>query len=120
MPTVSLASKLNLKEGMAVAVLDAPDDVVLDLEELSVTDLSKADAVLLFATNRQELASRQGPFVEAARNDRVAWLAYPKGGQLGTDLNRDKIWELLLTQEVRPVRQISIDLVWSALRFRPL
>lgn len=39
--------------------------------------------------------------------------------QLGTDLNRDVVWELLGDRGIRPVRQVSIDDVWSALRFRP-
>jgi len=50
--------------------------------------------------------------------DRLAWIAYPKAGQLGTDLNRDILWRHLLKRRIRGVRQIAIDDVWSALRFR--
>jgi hypothetical protein len=57
--------------------------------------------------------------VEAARRDRLVWLAYPKAGRLGTDLNRDTVAALLADDSVRPVRQIAIDDTWSALRFRP-
>jgi hypothetical protein len=42
-----------------------------------------------------------------------------KPGQLGTDLNRDSLAALLAEGGVQPVRQIAIDAVWSALRFRP-
>jgi hypothetical protein len=49
----------------------------------------------------------------------LTWVAYPKAGQLGTDLNRDKLAALLKADGVRPVRQIAIDDVWSALRLRP-
>jgi hypothetical protein len=59
------------------------------------------------------------PALEAARDDRLAWVAYPKGQQLGTDLNRDRLAVTARERGVRPVRQISIDEVWSALRFRP-
>jgi hypothetical protein len=41
------------------------------------------------------------------------------GGQLVTDLNRDRLVAALADQGVQPVRQISIDDTWSALRFRP-
>jgi hypothetical protein len=51
--------------------------------------------------------------------DRLAWIAYPKAGQLDTDLNRDVLGKLLEEEGVRPVRQIALDEVWSALRFRP-
>ncbi|GFJ88613.1 hypothetical protein [Phytohabitans rumicis] len=57
--------------------------------------------------------------LDAARADRLAWIAYPKAGQLGTDLNRDRLAATLAGRGVRPVRQVSIDPVWSALRFRP-
>jgi hypothetical protein len=46
-------------------------------------------------------------------------VAYPKSGQLGTDLNRNSLASLLAESDVQPVRQIAIDDVWSALRFRP-
>ncbi|MFE2102127.1 MULTISPECIES: hypothetical protein [unclassified Streptomyces] len=46
-------------------------------------------------------------------------MAYPKGGKLGTDLNRDTLAAALSERGVRPVRQIAIDDIWSALRFRP-
>lgn len=45
--------------------------------------------------------------------------AYPKAGQLGTDLNRDILGGALAGEGVQPVRQVAIDEVWSALRFRP-
>jgi hypothetical protein len=75
--------------------------------------------VLLFARNRLGLETLGEPFFHAARDDRLAWLAYPKAGQLDTNLSRDVLRELTRPQGVRPVRQVSIDQVWSALRFRP-
>jgi hypothetical protein len=48
----------------------------------------------------------------------LVWVAYPKAGKLGTDLNRDRLWQLVQDEGIRPVRQIAIDEVWSALRFR--
>ncbi|HEX7442996.1 MAG TPA: hypothetical protein VF320_03855, partial [Acidimicrobiales bacterium] len=65
------------------------------------------------------LDARQDTVVAAASADRLTWVAYPKAGQLGTDLNRDSLASRLTPHGVRPVRQVSIDDVWSALRFRP-
>jgi len=46
--------------------------------------------------------------------------AFPKAGQLGTDLNRDVLWKHLLEKyRVQGVRPIALDEVWSAMRFRP-
>jgi hypothetical protein len=78
-----------------------------------------ADAVLAFVRTRADLDAA-GPALEAARADRLAWVAYPKGGQLDTDLNRDTLAATLTERGVRPVRQVALDGVWSALRFRPV
>ena len=56
---------------------------------------------------------------EATLSCELTWIAYPKAGQLETDLNRDILWELLDGKGVRPVRQVALDDTWSALRFRP-
>jgi hypothetical protein len=52
--------------------------------------------------------------------DKLSWIAYPKDGQLSTDLSRDILNEHMKSKGVAGVRQISIDEVWSALRFRPV
>jgi len=108
---VSLAAKLQLREGQGVAVLNAPAGFAPDSPP-------GEDGLLLFVLSRDELETSGESLFAAARNDRLAWLAYPKGGQLGTDLNRDVLWELTTPHGVRPARQVSIDDVWSALRFR--
>jgi hypothetical protein len=107
-----LARKLQTKD-RGIEVLNAPKGVVLDLPPGS-------DAgVLLFVRDRAELDDRAEPALAAARADRLAWIAYPKAGKLGTDLNRDTLWAALEGRGVRPVRQVAIDDTWSAMRFRP-
>ena len=109
--------KLNLKPGMKLRVLGKP--VGVKLVGVKATTSRGADGVLVFVTKLAELERKVGPLVAAAKADRLAWLAYPKAGQLGTDLNRDIVWEHMLARGVQAVRQIAIDEVWSALRFRP-
>lgn len=111
-----LAKKLNIKREMRVRVIGGPDDV--DLPGLSLTDAADADAIIVFVRNQAEAHTHAGPVVEAARGGRIAWMAYPKGRQLGTDLNRDILWKLMQDKGVEANRQVSIDQTWSALRFR--
>ena len=40
-------------------------------------------------------------------------------GQLDTDLNRDILWRHMQKKGLSGVRQVAIDEVWSAMRFRP-
>lgn len=119
---MSVATKLQIKPGRQVAVLHAPDDVVIDVEPADlVEDAAEADAVVLFVRSTADLSTREGSLlVEAARRDALAWVAYPKAGRLGTDLNRDSLNALMVERGVRGVRQIAVDDTWSALRFRPV
>jgi hypothetical protein len=112
-----LAKKLNLKSGMKVHVVDRPVDV--DLSGLSIGESPDADGVIAFVQSLAEVDAKGGPVLDAAGADRIAWLAYPKGGRMGTDLNRDIIWKHMLQKGVQAVRQVAIDDTWSALRFRP-
>ena len=114
---MSLAKKLNLKAGTKLRVMGKPKEV--DLGDVEVTSLANVKDVLVFVTRIAELDRVAGPMLEAARADRIAWAAYPKAGQLGTDLNRDILSKELQKRGAQPVRQVAIDEVWSALRFRP-
>jgi hypothetical protein len=118
---VEVAAKLQLKPGQSVAVMGDPREAVLELgsEHASADDPATADAVIAFAANGQELDELRGPVLAGARRDALTWVAYPKAGQLGTDLNRDSLAERMRAEGVRPVRQVALDAVWSALRFRP-
>jgi hypothetical protein len=112
---MSLAGKLQIPKGRKIRIINQPPVFKLDAP---VAEDSQ-DAILLFARDSKVLKSTGEPVFEAARSDRLAWIAYPKGAQLGTDLNRDILWKLVEPEGIQPVRQISIDDVWSALRFRP-
>src|SRR5512139_2668647 len=107
-----LAKKLNLKEGMKVQVEGKPSDV--NLGDVAVTKSSDADGIMFFVKKLADLEAQSKPVVKAAKEDHIAWVVYPKSGQLGTDLNRDILWQHLLKKGIQGVRQISIDDVWSA------
>ncbi len=121
---MSVGAKLQIRPGWSVAVVGIPPGVDLDLPEgcAATSDMAQAaaaDAVVAFAADRAALDGVARPVVEAAREDRLAWVAYPKAGQLGTDLNRDVVAAVMSDRGTQPVRQVAIDDVWSALRFRP-
>jgi hypothetical protein len=114
---VDLAGKLQLRPGASLAVIDVPADVDLDLTGTGASP-AEADAVLAFARDRAELDRCAAVLVAAAGRQALTWVAYPKGGQLGTDLNRDILAAAVQERGVQPVRQIAIDDTWSALRLR--
>lgn len=105
---------------MTVAVLNAPAGApALEGPFEAADDAGAAAAVVLYVTNRDELADRGVAAVRAAHEDRLAWVAYPKAKKLGTDLNRDILAKEMIALGADPVRQVSLDDTWSALRFRP-
>jgi hypothetical protein len=122
---MDLRSKLQIKPGQTVAVLNSPPGPALRLDSDAPQHARKphrvpeADAVIGFVVRRDDLSEVE-PVLAAARADRLAWIGYPKGGRLGTDLNRDLLVDAVTEHGVQPVRQVSIDDTWSALRLRPL
>ncbi len=95
---MTVGAKLQLKAGHAVAILGAPADVEIDLPAGAHRTPSpdQADAVIVFVRTADELARRGGAAIGAARADRLSWIAYPKAGQLETDLNRDRLASLVV------------------------
>ena len=122
---MTMAQKLNLK-GQELLVLNAPEDYTTELAgelpgvALSEDSTAPEGAVLLFVNSLDE-AARLAP--EAARLVQpggLLWVAYPKGtSKVQTDVNRDRLWPVLEAMNWRPVRQVALDDVWSAMRFRP-
>jgi hypothetical protein len=114
-----LRRKLQLAaQGSLVVIgdVDGLDDALgSDLNELSA---GGGGTPLFIARSLHALTTHADAIVESALADRLTWVAYPKAGQLATDLNRDVVAALLIERGARPVRQIALDDVWSALRFR--
>jgi hypothetical protein len=121
---MTVARKLQIRAGMTVVVLGRPVGIDLEIptECLVVSDpgdAATADAVVAFVVRAHEMDTVAAPALEAARDDRLGWLLYPKNRQLGTDLNRDVLAALALGRGAQPVRQVAVDPVWSGLRFSP-
>jgi hypothetical protein len=116
---VTLGTKLQLKPGQRVEGVQMPDSVMALLTPDGADTGEHEAALLVFVVDRAALEDNRERIVGAVIKDRLIWVAYPKSGQLGTDLNRDSLVALLVAAGIQPVRQIAVDEVWSALRFRP-
>jgi len=112
-----LDAKLQIRPGQTIALTGPCPDLTIAAERADTAD---ADVVLVFARDRAEVEMRLPMLATMVGRDRTTWLAYPKARQLGTDLNRDVIRELVPLAGLDPVRQVSLDDTWSALRLRHL
>jgi predicted SnoaL-like aldol condensation-catalyzing enzyme len=121
-PTVK---KLGLKPGMRALVLGAPsgymDSLALpDRVEVSQTVGSANEFVQFFATKKSEITKSAKKLLQSAAPGALVWITYPKKTSgVDSDLSREAVWAAMEGTGWRPVSQIAIDDVWSALRFRP-
>jgi hypothetical protein len=122
----TLLKKSRIQPDQRLLVLNAPEGYVDSLGPLpagvEVLEQStrKFPFVHVFAKNSSELNALLPTALTALEYDGLFWISYPKkSSKVETDLSRDVFWELLSDTGLRPVTQVSIDSVWSALRFRP-
>jgi hypothetical protein len=83
-----------------------------------VTGPGRASVAVVFAADAAAARSILDQNRVALAAPDVFWVAYPKGNR--TDINRDSLWPILSEYGMRPISQVAIDEVWSALRFRML
>jgi len=122
-----LRKKLQLKTDSNVLLLHAPDEMAKALSEQggAVTCANQApvtgpyEAVLLFVQRRQQLEQEGPQVISLLKPDGMLWVAYPKKSSgMETELTRDEGWSVMAALEYEAVRQVALDAVWSALRFR--
>jgi hypothetical protein len=105
--------------GAPEGYLEALDDTTADVEAHSSPP--GAAFVQVFAHDSAELERRLPAALAALAPGGALWMTYPKQTSgLSTDLTRDRGWGFLRDRGWRPVSQVAIDDVWSALRFRPV
>lgn len=126
MAETSLIKRLVLKPGYRLKIMNAPEGYLERLHPLPentmmVDDESGPfDMVQLFAKDIAQLNREVPTAVELVKHDGLLWLCYPKrSSKVETDLPRDIGWQVIFDAGWHPVTQISIDEVWSGLRFRP-
>ncbi len=112
-----LDAKLQLKPGQSIAVTGGPETLELAAPRAGAA-ADDADARLVFVRDRADLERHLSELKAGADADRLTWVAYPKAGQLSTDLNRDVVREIAAGHGLDTVRQIAIDDTWSALRLK--
>jgi len=79
------------------------------------------DFVQLFVRDSAELAEHTPAALAAIKRDGVFWISYPKKSSgVVSDLTRDEGWAPITAAGLRPVTQIAIDEIWSAVRWRPI
>ncbi len=123
--TKSLAEKIRVRAGSAVAVLNCPKppDALLgpmpDKASVQLTLDNPADLVLLFVRNSEELGQHVQAIADKLSPALELWVAYPKqSSEIETDLTRDAGWDPMHRLGWGVVSLVSVDDTWTAMRFK--
>ena len=120
----TLCQKLGIKEDRRVLVLDPPAGFVKRLDPLpdrvGVTTkiVSLADVIVVFSSSRAVLGELfpKAKHVLAPRG--ALWVAWPRESSgFFTDLDEAKVRAVGLAAGLTDNKIISVDEIWSALRF---
>jgi len=114
---------LGIKPATSLAVLGAPDSFAATLGGLPAgVRLTRRlgghrDVVVIFATQRVELARRLPALLQAIAPGGMIWVAWPKRTSgFQTDLTENVIREVALPTGLVDVKVCAIDATWSGLK----
>jgi hypothetical protein len=120
-----LIKKLRIKEGMKIAILNAPEGFIKNLgklpKDVSIESGLKGthDLVQLFVYNKTELEKMAPAAAKLLKENALFWISYPKkSAKINTDLSRDEGWKVMKEMNFEGVSLIAIDETWSAGRFK--
>jgi hypothetical protein len=122
----TVLDKLQIREEKNVLIQGLPSSIEKQFTKLSyaknVTPLLKSrkiDFALIFAINQNQMNNIINDVKGALHPESRLWISYPKvTSKIVTDLNRDSSWEYVIGCGFEAVRLVSLDHVWSAMRFR--
>lgn len=122
----TLFEKLQLEDEKNILVQGLPSTIEKQFSKVSfaknVTPLLRArkiDFALVFAVNETQLNGILREVMPALNDDAKFWIAYPKpASKIASDLNRDCSWKKMDNSGYEMDTQVTLDHVWSALRFR--
>ncbi|MBI1782964.1 MAG: hypothetical protein HYR66_16605 [Sphingobacteriales bacterium] len=122
----TMFEKLQLKEEKNLLIQGLPSSIEKQFVKLNyaknVTPLLKAkkiDFALVFAVNQNQLNGILTDVLPALHQEAKLWVAYPKAtSKIVSDLNRDCTWAKLTQNGFEGMLTVTLDHVWSALRFQ--
>lgn len=125
----TMLEKLQLTEEKNLLIQGLPSSIEKQFAKIAfaknVTPLLRSrriDFALVFAVNETQLNSILREVLPALDEEGKLWIAYPKTtSKIVSDLNRACSWKMLNQNGFESECQVTLDHVWTALRFlRPV
>lgn len=122
MAVKTVAQKAHVKPGTTIAVINRVPGIVESLglpKGVAFVKPAKAQLVFLFVRTRAELKALMPPAVAGLGPESAIWVFFRKGSRTaGFDMNRDTVWAVAETLDMRPLGLVSVNDTWSAFRLR--
>ncbi|MFN8379308.1 MAG: DUF3052 domain-containing protein [Anaerolineae bacterium] len=122
--TKPLADKLGLRPGMEIAILNAPDDIDSLLGAIRDTltihqalPSFRLEWLQVFAETAESLDEEFPRLVAALQPNGQLWISWRKGQKSLGSLNENLVRDSGLTNGVVDVKVVSVNEVWSGLKF---
>src|SRR3954466_12628409 len=119
-----LVRKLGIKENFRVAMIDAPENFVDQLEALpanvKIVDQPQRsmDFVLFFTKSAASLEKKFSKLAQSLKPDGMLWISWPKKTSgVVTDLTENLVRDIGLHAGLVDVKVCAVDEVWSGLKF---
>ena len=113
--------KLTIKPGHVVCLVNAPPEWELELPDgvtLRRRLTGQPDLVLAFFTADRALQRRLPGLLQATASDAGIWIAWPrKATGHVSDINENRLRELILPTGLVDVKVAALDEDWSGLKF---
>jgi hypothetical protein len=122
----SLLEKLQLKDERSLLIQGLPSSIEKQFSKMAfaknVTPLlkiKKIDFALVFAINENQLRNIINEVLPALHKDGKLWVAHPKTtSKIATTLHRDCSWSCITHAGFEAIREVVLDHVWTAVRFK--
>lgn len=121
----SLFEKLDISNEKNFLIQGLPSSIEKQFIKLSYSKnvtpllkLKRIDFALVFAVNGNQLKGILNEVIPHLSNEGKLWIACPKStSKIASDLSREHNWEILADNHFELVTQVTLDHVWSALRY---
>ena len=118
-----LVAKLGIKDGWAIAILNAPQGYERTLKLASnvsrkASAAGSLDFIQCFTDQKRDLERRFAALARALAPAGMLWISWPKRSSgVATDLTEDVIRVIGLAHGLVDVKVAAVDDVWSGLKF---
>jgi hypothetical protein len=118
----SLLEKLGIKENSRIILLNPPlaypiSHTIIPSSIFEEKLEGQFDFIHFFAQDKLDLERIFPKLKQSLKKDGALWISWKKGSRMPGSLNENKVQELGLQNGLVDVKVISVDDVWSGLKF---